>query len=123
MSTVLPPSRSAPASGPGWEIADSSLIRRRAFVSLLVLALAFFALLMRLYYLQVVSGTGFVSKAQSNRLRLVEVPAPRGLITDRNGAILATSRPLHSIAVVPGFLPSARKTPISANAFCSIWPR
>ena len=111
MSTVLPPSRSAPASGPGWEIADSSLIRRRAFVSLLVLALAFFALLMRLYYLQVVSGTNFVSRAQSNRLRPVEVPAPRGLITDRNGAILATSRPLHSVAVVPGLLPSARKNP------------
>ncbi len=111
MSTVLPPSSSVPASGPGWEIADSSLIRRRAFVSLLVLALAFFALLMRLYYLQVVNGTGFVAKAQSNRLRPVEVPAPRGLITDRNGVILATSRPLHSVVVVPGLLPSARKQP------------
>ena len=111
MSTVLPPSSSVPASGPGWEIADASLIRRRAFFSLLVLALAFFALLMRLYYLQVVSGTGFVSKAQSNRLRAVAVPAPRGLITDRKGAILATSRPIYNVAVVPGLLPSARKRP------------
>ena len=109
MSTVLPTSNSVPASGPGWEIADALLIRRRAFVSLLVLALAFFALLMRLYYLQVISGSNFVSRAQSNRLRPVEVPAPRGLITDRNGVILATSRPLHSVAVVPGLLPSARK--------------
>ena len=109
MPTVLPPSSSVPASGPGWEIADTALIRRRAFVSLLVLALAFFALLMRLYYLQVISGQSFVSRAQSNRLRPVEVPAPRGLITDRNGVILATSRPLHSVAVVPGLLPSARK--------------
>ncbi len=98
-----------PASGPGWEIADTSLIRRRAFVSLLVLALAFFALLMRLYFLQVISGTSFVSQAQSNRLRPVELPAPRGLITDRNGVVLATSRPVHSVAVVPGLLPSARK--------------
>lgn len=109
MSTVLPPSSSVKASGPGWEIADSSLIRRRAFVSLLVLALAFFALLLRLYYLQVIRGSGFVAQAQSNRLRPVEVPAPRGLITDRNGVILATSRALHSVAVVPGLLPSARK--------------
>ena len=109
MPTVLPPSSSVPASGPGWEIADSPLIRRRAFVSLLVLALAFFALLMRLYYLQVVSGNSFVSRAQSNRLRLVSVPAPRGLITDRTGVIMATSRPVHSVAVVPELLPKARK--------------
>jgi len=111
MATILPTTSSVPNSGPGWEIADSSLIRRRAFVSLLVLALAFFALLLRLYYLQVISGNGFVSKAQSNRLRPVEVPAPRGLITDRNGVILATSRALHSVAIVPGLLPSARKQP------------
>ena len=111
MSTVLPPSSSVPASGPGWEVADSPLIRRRAFVSLLVLALAFSALLLRLYFLQVISGGSFVSQAQSNRLRPVDVPAPRGLITDRNGVILATSRALHSVAVVPGLLPSARKQP------------
>ncbi len=111
MPTVLPTSNSVPASGPGWEIADTSLIRRRAFISLLVLALAFFALLMRLYFLQVISGKSFASRAQSNRLRPVEVPAPRGLITDRSGVVLATSRPLRSVAVVPGLLPSARKQP------------
>lgn len=109
MSTILPPSSSVKSAGPGWEVADTSLIRRRAFYSLLVLALAFFALLMRLYYLQVVSGNRFVSRAQSNRLRAVAVPAPRGLITDRTGVILATSRPIHSVAVVPGLLPTARK--------------
>ena len=109
MPTVLPPSHSLPESGPGWEIADSPLIRRRALVSLLVLALAFSALLLRLYFLQVISGSSFVSQAKTNRLRPVEVPAPRGLITDRNGVILATSRALHSVAVVPGLLPSARK--------------
>ena len=109
MPTVLPPSQSLPESGPGWEIADTSLIRRRAFVSLLVLALAFSALVLRLYFLQVISGKSFVSQAQSNRLRPVEVPAPRGLITDRNGVVLATSRPIHSVALVPGLLPSARK--------------
>ena len=109
MSTVLPPSSSVKASGPGWEIADAALIRRRAFYTLVVLALAFFSLLARLYYLQVVSGTQFVAKAQRNRLRAVAMPAPRGLITDRNGVVLATSRPVHNVAVVPGLLPNARK--------------
>ena len=109
MSTVLPPSSSVPTSGPGWEIDDAALIRRRAFFALLVLALAFFALLARLYFLQVVSGTNFASKAQRNRLRAVPVAAPRGLITDRNGVVLATSRPIHNVAVVPELLPSARK--------------
>ncbi len=108
MPTVLPTSSSVKAAGPGWEVADSSLIRRRAFYSLLVLALAFSALLMRLYYLQVVSGNNFVARAQTNRLRAVSISAPRGLITDRTGVILATSRPVHDISIVPGLLPSGR---------------
>ena len=111
MPTILPPSRSIDTSDPGWEISDSPLIRRRAFFCLIGLALAFSALLARLYFLQVVSGSSFVAQAQSNRLRPVTVPAPRGLITDRNGIVLATSRSQHSVAVVPGLLPSARKQP------------
>ena len=53
MPTILPPSRSIDTSDLGWEIADSPLIRRRAFFCLIGLALAFSALLARLYFLQV----------------------------------------------------------------------
>ena len=93
----------------GWEISDAALIKKRAFWCLLVLALAFFALASRLYFLQLVRGQSFVSQARQNRLRPVTVPAPRGLITDRSGIVLATSRAQHNVAVVPGLLPSKRR--------------
>ena len=108
MPIHLPPTRAVAASDPGWEIANGALIRKRAFFCLLGLALAFFALVARLYFLQVVRGPTFAAQAQHNRLRPVAVPAPRGLIADRNGVVLATSRGAHSIALVPGLLPSAR---------------
>ena len=109
MATVLPPSKSLKAADAGWEIANSSLIKRRAFWCLLALALAFFGLLARLYFLQIVRGSAFVAQARHNRLRPVTLPAPRGLITDRNGVVLATSRSQHNVAVVPGLLPSRRR--------------
>ena len=96
---------------PGWAIADVTLVRRRAAFGGVFLVLAFFALLARLWYLQVVRGTYYLAQAQENRLRDVPLGAPRGLILDRHGLVLATSRVAHSISVVPAALPSPRREP------------
>lgn len=69
------------------------------------LLLTFLLLVGRLYQLQVGQGGAFRQKADDNRFRLVEVPAPRGVIYDRNGEILARNRPSFVIAVVPADLP------------------
>ncbi|HVF10476.1 MAG TPA: penicillin-binding protein 2 [Abditibacteriaceae bacterium] len=95
----------------GWAIVDPYCVRRRATLCVVVLCCAFLGLLVRLWYLQVVKGTEMLAQAQQNRLRDVPLPAPRGLILDRRGAVLATSRALHSVAVVPAALPSARTAP------------
>jgi penicillin-binding protein 2 len=95
----------------GWAITDPQCVRRRATICVAVLCFAFLGLLARLWFLQVVKGTEMLAQAQHNRLRDVPVPAPRGLILDRHGAVLATSRALHSVAVVPAALPSARSAP------------
>jgi len=65
-------------------------------------------LLARLWFLQVVHGDDYLAQAQHNRMRKVPLPAPRGLILDRNGKVLATSKSSHSVAVVPAALPSAK---------------
>jgi penicillin-binding protein 2 len=109
MATVLPPSGSFRDPGAGWDVADASKIRRRAMWSIGLLSFAFFALLTRLWFLQVVRGSEYAVMAQRNRIARVPLPAPRGLITDRRGAVLATSRSLHSVAIVPGTLPSKRR--------------
>lgn len=53
----------------------------------------------RLYFLQIVKGEYYESKAESQRVRLIPVPAPRGAILDRNGKILVDSRPSFNIVL------------------------
>ncbi|HYJ92221.1 MAG TPA: penicillin-binding protein 2, partial [Pyrinomonadaceae bacterium] len=53
----------------------------------------------RLYYLQIVKGTYYSERAESQRVRLIPIPAPRGAIFDRNGKILVDSRPTYNIVL------------------------
>ena len=55
-----------------------------------VLACVLFAIiLLRLWYLQVLTGPQNVATANANVVRTIAIPAPRGLILDRNGKVLA----------------------------------
>jgi penicillin-binding protein 2 len=54
-----------------------------------VLVAALFSLMfIRLWYLQVLDTSAYSAKVTANQVRTVEVPAPRGLITDRNDNII-----------------------------------
>jgi len=53
----------------------------------------------RLYYLQVVKGEYYETKAENQRIRLIPIPAPRGAIFDRNGKILVDSRPTYNVTL------------------------
>jgi penicillin-binding protein 2 len=64
-------------------------------------------LLLRLWYLQVLSGDDYLAKANDNQIRDVAIAAPRGRIVDRNGKVLVDSRPAAAIVVMPGRLPKA----------------
>jgi penicillin-binding protein 2 len=58
-----------------------------------VVAVALFAALFaRLWYLQVLSTEDYVQAAEANRIRVVQVEAPRGRILDRNGTVLVDNR-------------------------------
>ncbi|HET9612452.1 MAG TPA: penicillin-binding protein 2 [Acidimicrobiales bacterium] len=58
-----------------------------------VIAVALFAsLFTRLYELQVAGGADYQVQAEANRVRTVQVPAPRGRILDRNGTVLVDNR-------------------------------
>jgi penicillin-binding protein 2 len=95
----------------GWTISEPQTVRRRVFTCVAVLSVIFMLLLARLWYMQVVQGEAYLAQAQSNQTRDVPISAPRGLIVDRNGVVLATSRATHAIAVVPAALPSSRRDP------------
>jgi len=51
----------------------------------------------RLYLLQIINGTHYAEIAENQRIRLLPIPAPRGVIFDRNGNVLVDSRPIYSV--------------------------
>ncbi|TAH49509.1 MAG: penicillin-binding protein 2 [Betaproteobacteria bacterium] len=55
----------------------------------------------RAFYLQGVNDEFLQAKGESRYARILEVPATRGRITDRNGDILAVSTPVRSIWAIP----------------------
>ena len=61
----------------------------------------FFLILCQLWYLQVIDTVSLQERSESNRLRFVPLPAPRGDILDRNGKVLASNAPSFSVAVAP----------------------
>ena len=68
-------------------------------VFLALVGAVFGLLVLRLYYLQVHRGEHFRLLAEENRISLVRLRAPRGMITDRYGNVLVTSRPSFSISL------------------------
>ncbi len=80
---------------------DPGDLRERVFVVIGVVFFAFFILVARLWYLQIMKGEYFSELSQNNRIRLTRTPAPRGLIMDRNGIRLAENRPGFDLLVIP----------------------
>ncbi len=66
--------------------------RMRLGVMAIVIVALFAALFARLWYLQVLSSQDYVQAAEANRIRVVQVEAPRGRILDRNGTVLVDNR-------------------------------
>src|SRR5919108_204411 len=80
-------------------------LRTRAGILGVVVLVVFGALLLRLWALQVLSGSHYLRAAENNQLRTIRVQAPRGPIVDRNGRPLVTNVPGTAIIVWPSDLP------------------
>lgn len=69
-----------------------------------LLALVFFVFVFRLFQLQIRQGEDLRKRSEHNSVRTIRTAAPRGEIVDRNGAVLATTRPAYELEVVPADL-------------------
>ncbi|MBW1750416.1 MAG: penicillin-binding protein 2 [Deltaproteobacteria bacterium] len=78
---------------------DSELdfFRRRAMYSSVVLIVFFAILIARLWSLQIQQGDEYKKLAENNRVRYLEVAAPRGNILDRKGREIVTNRPSFNV--------------------------
>ena len=70
-------------------------VRLRLIQALVLLILG--VLCVRLYLLQIIDGKRYAEVAENQRIRLLPIPAPRGVIFDRNGNLLVDSRPIYSV--------------------------
>jgi penicillin-binding protein 2 len=61
-------------------------------------------MIIRLWYLQVYRGDYYRTISENNRIRKVEIPAPRGMIFDRYGSLVLGNRPFFDLVAVPQYL-------------------
>ncbi|MFM7342381.1 MAG: penicillin-binding protein 2, partial [Betaproteobacteria bacterium] len=65
--------------------------RTRVVVASAVVLVCFGLLALRLVYLQLYKHDHYLEQAENNRTAIVPIVPNRGLITDRNGVVLATN--------------------------------
>lgn len=66
-----------------------------------IVAVIFTVLAVRLLFLQVVKGDTFKRMAEENRIRAINITAPRGKIYDRNQELLINNRLAMTLTIIP----------------------
>jgi len=82
----------------------------RLWLVALILVATFSVFLLRLFQLQILEGADLASRSQRNSVRTLRLEAPRGDIVDREGRVLATSRPAFRVQVIPNDVRSFETT-------------
>jgi penicillin-binding protein 2 len=93
------------------------MFQGRSIVAAATIALLCLLLIGRLVLLQIVRYDYYTELSQGNRARLEPIPANRGLILDRNGAVLAENQPSYQLELVREQVPDLEQT---LNALVSI---
>src|SRR5450755_2716646 len=80
---------------------ELSHFRRRLLIAGALMIVAFTGLFGRFIYLQLVLHSHYQTLAESNRIAIVPIAPNRGVITDRNGVVLAQSYSAYTLEVTP----------------------
>jgi penicillin-binding protein 2 len=83
------------------ESVDHEWYKQRIIGAMMCVLVVFVALIVRLLYLQVVTGEDYHRLSMNNSIRLQTVDPPRGLIFDRHGTKLAENRPSFDVSFTP----------------------
>jgi len=81
--------------------AETRLFNHRALFAMAFVVLMFGVIIVNMYHLQVSSYQVYQTRSEGNRIKVVPLAPNRGLITDRNGILLADNRPVFSLELVP----------------------
>jgi len=83
-----------------WETAESGFFQKQYLILMGLVVLVLFVYTLRLWHLQVVHGAKYRYQSENNRIRLEDIPAPRGIIFDRNGVPLVENRPAYHLHLI-----------------------
>ena len=89
---------------------EQRLFEQRAIAAVVIIATLSLLLVGRLVWLQVVRYGYYTDLSQGNRVRIEPLPAPRGIIYDRQGLILAENQPAYQLELVPEQVPDLDAT-------------
>ena len=89
---------------------EQRVFARRALLAGLVVGLLTLTLAGRLFVLQVLHHAYYSELSQGNRIRVEPLPAARGRIFDRHGALLATGQPAYQLELVRDEVPNLEST-------------
>ncbi len=102
---------------------EQLLFRRRLALAGGIVVMAFLVLLGRFVYLQVAMQSHYATLAESNRISLVPAVPNRGVITDRNGIVLAQSYSAYTLEVTPSKVKNLEDTIEQLSTLVEITPR
>src|ERR1700716_56677 len=83
-------------------------VARRARMSSWALVLGFLFLVGAFFKTQVIQNKQYVMQSEENRLRPIPLPAPRGIIYDRHGEVIAENLPAYSVSITAPNVDSLR---------------
>jgi penicillin-binding protein 2 len=79
---------------------ERRLFANRLKASIVLIIVLACVLLVRYYYLQIIYHEHFVTESDANRIHAMAIPPARGVIEDREGTILAHSKPSFTVKLV-----------------------
>ena len=75
-------------------------LEKRLGLIINVIAVISLLLIIRFWFLQIIFHSYYLELAEKNRIRNLKIPAPRGIIYDRTGQIIASSAPTFQLEIV-----------------------
>jgi penicillin-binding protein 2 len=85
-------------------------MEKRITIALYIMLVVFGVFIVRLWDLQIIKGDEYRRINERNRLRVIDIPAPRGIIFDRNNKVLVKNVPSFDISVVKEDIPRDSET-------------
>jgi penicillin-binding protein 2 len=86
---------------------NSNIPHRRLRLTYAAMVLILVLFIGRLFMLQILEGAFYQDLADKNRFITVSIPAPRGIIYDRNGFQLVRNVPSFNVMITPALLPDS----------------